>query len=118
MSHLSTKQLEDLRLRLLDAKASAKIILAQGAPGTEPVEASGKTIGRLTRMDALQVQAMTQMSRHQLDIRLKQIEASLTEWEAGKYGVCRHCKGSIGVERLEALPEAPFCIACQESFEV
>lgn len=60
---------------------------------------------------------MAQMSRQQLEIRLKQIDASLAQWDAGNYGICRHCKGPIRVERLEILPEAPFCMACQEGFE-
>lgn len=28
------------------------------------------------------------------------------------YGVCQHCRGFIGVERLLALPSASRCIAC------
>ena len=68
-------------------------------------------------MDALQVEAMSQMNRYQLEIRLKQIEASLEAWNAGQYGVCRSCQGPIKLARLEVLPEAPFCMACQESFE-
>lgn len=117
MSHLNTEQLEDLRQRLLAARASAKALLDRSVSGSGPVEASGQTIGRLTRMDALQVQMMGEMSRHQLEIRLQQIEASLSEWDAGSFGICRSCKEPIGIERLEVLPEAPFCIDCQEGFE-
>jgi len=32
--------------------------------------------------------------------------------EAPGYGVCEHCRGFIGVERLLALPSAARCIAC------
>lgn len=81
------------------------------------MEISGSTIGRLTRMDALQVQGMEQLSRHQIDIRRQQIEAALAAIEAGSYGSCRHCAGPISLERLEALPEAPFCVDCQERSE-
>lgn len=117
MSHLTTEELDHFRRRLLDAKASAEALLIRGAAGEQQVEASGQTIGRLTRMDALQVQAMSQMSRHQLEIRLKQIDAALKAWDAGRYGVCRECQGPIKTARLEVLPEAPFCMPCQESFE-
>jgi DnaK suppressor protein len=116
-SHLSPQQLEDFKSRLLAAKESAKAVLEQGAADQKPIEAVGQTMGRLSRMDAIQVQAMAQMSRHQIEIRLKQIDASLAQWEAGNYGVCRNCKSPIGIPRLEVLPEAPFCMACQEGFE-
>jgi DnaK suppressor protein len=116
MSHLTPPQLEHFRQRLLTAKASVEELLAQTA-GESRVEVSGSTIGRLTRMDAIQMQAMSEMSRRQLDVRLQQIDASLRGLEDGKYGICRHCKEPIGIARLEALPEAPFCVGCQESFE-
>lgn len=117
MSHLTPQQLTDFRQRLLAAKASAEELLGQTAGDNRPVEASGSTIGRLSRMDAIQVQAMSQMSRRQLDIRLQQIGAALAALDAGNYGVCRSCKEPINLPRLEALPEAPFCVDCQEGFE-
>lgn len=117
MAHLTPEQLEGIRERLLNAKAAAEELLAHTAGDSRPVEASGSTIGRLSRMDAIQVQAMSQMGRRQLDIRLKQIDNALAALEAGSYGMCRHCKEPISLPRLDALPEAPFCMDCQESFE-
>lgn len=116
MSELNLEQLQQFRERLLDAQESIRAALRQTA-GERPVEASGSTIGRLSRMDAMQVQAMAQMGRRQLDIRLQRIEAALAALDAGTYGTCRECKEPIGLKRLEALPEAPFCVPCQESFE-
>ena len=116
MSSLTAEQLESFRQRLLEARDAAHAVLNHAAEG-RPVQVSGGTIGRLTRMDALQVEAMSQMNRYQLEIRLKQIEASLQAWEAGTYGQCRNCREPIAFERLDALPEAPFCVECQESFE-
>lgn len=116
MPELTDEQIEDFRERLLAAKESAELLLEQTA-GEAPVETSGSTIGRLSRMDAIQVQAMSQMSRRQLDIRLQQINAALAAIDKGDYGVCRLCKSPIGFGRLQALPEAPFCVDCQEGVE-
>lgn len=116
MSGLTQQQSEKFRERLLTAKDSIEEALRQSA-GERPVERSGSTIGRLSRMDALQVQAMAQMGRRQLEIRLRRIEAALAAMDAGTYGICRECKEPVSLNRLEALPEAPFCVPCQESFE-
>lgn len=116
MSELTHEQFNRFRARLLTAKESIEEALRQSA-GERPVERSGSTIGRLSRMDAMQVQAMAEMGRRQLDIRLKRIDAALAAMESGTYGICRECKEPISLKRLEALPEAPFCVACQESFE-
>lgn len=116
-SSLTPDQLELFQQRLLEAKTAAENLLGSTAGDKRPVEASGSTIGRLSRMDAIQVQAMSQMSRRQLDIRLQQIVNALAALDSGKYGLCRQCKEPIGLPRLEALPEAPFCLDCQEGFE-
>jgi DnaK suppressor protein len=117
MSELSTEQLEHFRRKLVEAKESAEALLGATADDEKPLERSGSTMGILSRMDALQVHAMSQMSRRQLEVRLKQIDASLQAMERGKYGLCRNCGEQVGLARLEALPEAPFCVDCQESFE-
>jgi DnaK suppressor protein len=116
MSELTPEQVDAFRARLVELKATIQEALEQSA-GERPVERSGSAIGRLSRMDAMQVQEMAQMGRRQLDVRLKRIDASLQAIERGKFGVCRECKGPIDLRRLEALPEAPFCLPCQESFE-
>ena len=116
MSWMTAEELRSFRDRLLAARESAKRVLDLGADAT-PVEASGQTIGRLTRMDALQLRAMADLSRDQLRIRLRQIDAALLVMDAGRYGVCRRCDRPMMRERLDAMPEAPFCADCQEQME-
>ena len=44
--------------------------------------------------------------------RLADVEAALERREAGGYGVCESCGGSIPAERLAARPSARTCVAC------
>ncbi len=115
-SHLTESQLQGFHQRLLAAKADTEALLVQTANDSKPVDME-LPIGRLTRIDAIQMQGMAQMNRHQLEIRLRQIDASLMAYQGGTFGICRHCKEPVGLGRLEVLPETPFCLACQESFE-
>ena len=48
---------------------------------------------------------------------LAMIDAALARIEAGSYGDCTDCGVSISAARLQASPEAPRCIACQEKLE-
>lgn len=50
-------------------------------------------------------------------VRQAAIEEALDRIKSGKYGVCRDCGRSINEERLEALPYAATCIACQREAE-
>src|SRR5690348_9584257 len=44
---------------------------------------------------------------------LDQVEAALKRIDDGRYGSCARCGQPIGADRLEALPYAIYCIACQ-----
>jgi RNA polymerase-binding transcription factor DksA len=43
---------------------------------------------------------------------LAEIDAALLRIEAGSYGRCQSCGGPLGLQRLRALPEARYCLAC------
>ena len=116
MSDLTDQQLEGFQERLSAAKEAIDALLTQTEADSRPVDLD-LPIGRLTRIDAIQMQAMAQMNRFQLDIRRQQVDGALEALEAGRYGQCRSCKGPIDLERLQVLPESPFCLACQEMFE-
>lgn len=45
------------------------------------------------------------------------IDDALKRIDAGTYGYCTHCGNQIGIERLNAIPWARYCIDCQEKFE-
>lgn len=47
-----------------------------------------------------------------LESRLKDINSALEKIEKGKYGICEKCGKPIPKERLEAYPEARFCLKC------
>lgn len=48
---------------------------------------------------------------------LRAIQAALGRIASGSYGICQSCGRPIGVERLRAIPETPFCIECQARIE-
>lgn len=74
------------------------------------------TIGRVTHMDAVQQHEMALHGLRNLEIKLERITAALARLRAGTYGQCAECGGSIPVERLEFMPEMPFCSNCNERF--
>jgi RNA polymerase-binding protein DksA len=49
--------------------------------------------------------------------RLALIDQALARIAAGKYGICDRCGNLIAPERMEAMPHATLCIACQSKSE-
>ena|SRR6185312_14503136 len=49
--------------------------------------------------------------------QLRQVESALSRMERDEYGICLKCEDDIGQKRLDALPWAVLCVACQETAE-
>jgi len=43
---------------------------------------------------------------------LAEIDAALIRIQQGSFGTCENCGGPMGLQRLRALPEARYCVAC------
>lgn len=72
------------------------------------------SVGRLSRMDALQQQAMAQDTRRRAELDLRRIAAALQRCEDGSYGYCSDCAETIDPRRLELDPALTLCIHCAE----
>jgi DnaK suppressor protein len=70
--------------------------------------------GRLSRMDALQQQAMAAATGQRRTAELARIDAALTRIDSGDYGLCLGCDEEIAPARLEIDPAATRCIRCAD----
>ncbi len=50
---------------------------------------------------------------HNLELKLKDVSLALEKIERGNYGACEKCGKNIEEDRLEAVPEAKFCMKCK-----
>jgi DnaK suppressor protein len=55
------------------------------------------------------------LNRNTIDAKLlREIAEALHRIELGAYGVCMECEEPISQKRLDAVPWAKYCVACQE----
>ena len=113
---LTDAQLTELRANLVALREQLLALVEQTAEGAAPVNLD-EPIGRLSRMEAMQQQAMTAANRRASQRRLGLTNAALDKFERGEYGECQSCEEPIAYRRLAARPETPLCLACQRSFE-
>jgi len=45
--------------------------------------------------------------------QLAEVDSALAKFDKGNYGVCENCGQPIGLDRLEALPQATLCMNCK-----
>ena len=79
---------------------------------TQTVELDQSRFGRVSRMDALQAQAMSKESMRRRTIQRQRIDAALQRIDNGEFGVCLRCGEDIHPKRLEIHPTSLFCIDC------
>ena len=98
---------------MLVERRAALQALADGSSGArKPVELDQSRVGRLSRMDAMQDQAMALETARRREIELKRIESALKRVETGEYGDCLTCGDEIAKKRLQFDPSTPVCIDC------
>ncbi len=116
MEELTAGQQKELHHNLLALRDELNLLLIESAPSSQTVDLD-QPIGRLSRMDALQQQAMAKANRVGHQQRLVLVEAALIALKLERYGECRRCEEPIGYPRLQVRPESPFCLECQKQSE-
>lgn len=104
--------LSAMKERLLEVRSELGALVHDHEQDRSPVELDQTKVGRLSRIDALQGQAMAQEVARRREVELKRIDAALKRIDDGDYGYCINCGEEIAVRRLELDPTAPTCIDC------
>jgi DnaK suppressor protein len=110
-----TPDLEAIRRRLLSERDELRAASDAQAEARRPVTLDQQSVGRLSRMDAMQVQAMAQETERRRQNRTKRIESALSRIEKGEFGFCARCGDDIDARRLQLDPTVVTCIRCAQS---
>jgi DnaK suppressor protein len=106
-----------MREKLLKLRAELQAIAELGNESAAVVELDQAKVGRLSRMDAMQAQAMAQASSVRREEMLRRIEAALKRIDDDDYGFCKECDEPINPKRLEFDPTVVLCIDCASKLE-
>jgi DnaK suppressor protein len=88
-------ELADLRKRLLAMRSAIESMFDTPDNVDEVVELDQTRVGRLSRMDAMQLQAMAKAGQARAKVELGRIDAALRRLDGGTYGECLDCGEAI-----------------------
>ncbi|MFV0513140.1 MAG: TraR/DksA family transcriptional regulator [Jhaorihella sp.] len=97
-----------IRERLARIEAEDRL----GRDGRAVVQFDQQSVGRLSRMDALQNQAMAKAHQARRVAQARHLRSALDRMAAGEYGYCEDCGESIAKRRLDLDPAVTRCISC------
>ncbi len=100
------------RALLLKRRDELQAQSSASAEKRKPVELDQQSVGRLSRQDALQQQAMQNAQEARRTAELLRIDAALARIEDGEFGYCAECGEEIARARLETDPTIARCVGC------
>ena len=112
MTSRPTRDPATIRQRLEQERAELLALSEAAADERRPVTLDQQSVGRVSRMDAMQVQAMAQTVEARRRARLPLIEAALRRLDTGDYGYCTDCGERIPARRLAIDPTIARCVDC------
>lgn len=113
MSELSPEQIETLKQTLLHSQRELNDQLEISEQAADIVTLDQTTVGRVSRIDAMQQQSMALSTRNKVRLKLQKIAIALSTMAGADYGFCKQCDEAIPFKRLQIQPEATLCLNCQ-----
>jgi DnaK suppressor protein len=114
MEELDSQSLGSLKKQLLQMEKDLEEQLSISKSAAGVVTLDQTTVGRVSRMDAMQQQSMAVSTREKSSKRLQRVRLALKSMKTGDYGFCKKCDEHISSPRLLAQPEANLCLSCQD----
>lgn len=109
---MEQKDLQRYRQRLTDLLSDLETQDDLGRDGQRTVELDQQSVGRLSRMDALQSQAMARAQQARRNAMRQRIAAALARIDQGEFGYCTECGEPIAPARLDLDATIPLCVNC------
>lgn len=103
---------EEVRTQLVALRAALEQASDTAAEVRGPVTLDQQSVGRLSRMDAMQVQAMAVATEERRRQQIARIRAALKRLDDGTFGECVICGEEIAPKRLALDPAVSTCIRC------
>ena len=111
---MNKAEIEKIRKQLLCLRSELHELEEELVKAGETVVLDQTRVGRLSRMDALQVQQMALESARRRQHQIVKIDGALQRIASGDYGSCFVCGEEIIASRLSVDPTSTRCMQCVE----
>lgn len=112
MSNDDQQKAERFRPRLEQMLQELQDLRETTAEDRATVQLDQQSVGRLSRVDAMQAQQMALAADRQRQVQIVRIQGALKRMDEGEFGYCAECGAEIPDKRLEADPSAHLCVTC------
>lgn len=114
---MEASQLTKFKQQLLCQRDALMTSQKMAQSASETVELDQSSVGRVSRVDAMQSQSMAVETIRLRQQQLRKITLALALIESGDYGYCKRCDNEIDPRRLAIAPAATQCVPCASQQE-
>lgn len=103
----------ELKQKIIDEIELQKSLIDSLTATSKPVSPDN-AIGRLTRMEAINSQNISEASLKSARAKIFNLEKALSKLDMPHFGICARCEKPIPQGRIMLLPESILCVSCLE----
>ena len=70
------------------------------------------SIGRISRMDAINNKSINEAQLRKAEDKLKRLKQVSDKVDEADFGKCAKCNGQIPIQRIMLVPQSRFCVKC------
>ena len=108
---MNEQERSELKQKIIEEIETQKHLIESFEETSKPV-APDNAIGRLTRMEAISSQGISEASFNSAKVKLAKLEKALEKVHLPEFGVCVRCSNSIPQGRIMLMPESTVCVNC------
>lgn len=105
-------RIQRFRMRLTNELNQLLLLRESSSESRAAVQLDQQSVGRLSRVDAMQSQQIAIAADRQRQRQIARIQRALSQMDSGEFGRCLDCDNDIAERRLEADPATPLCVSC------
>ena len=109
---MTNLDLDWFRQQLLARQSELEELRELSSGARAPVELDQSSVGRVSRIDAMQQQAMALATERNRERDLQRVKAAILRLDEGEFGFCITCGEDIAEKRLRLDPAVATCIDC------
>jgi DnaK suppressor protein len=110
---MNEQQRETLKIKIQEQLEKVEQEISELDANIQPIGPEN-SIGRVSRMDAIQNQSVAEAGLRSLRSKRNQLKRALERIDDPGFGVCTRCKQVIAPARLMYMPESTLCVSCAQ----
>ena len=108
---MTDNELQNIRDNIQEEITKTEALINEYKEGAQPI-APENSIGRISRMDAINNKSITEAALKSAEIKLKNLENIKDKIEMEDFGKCIKCLNKIPIQRMLIIPESKKCVNC------